>query len=649
MTHTLPIQVIHQKVGGGDPVDITPWVDSLEFRSTSPGGYATASFTLNIPLVDLPITYTQYSWIDIVNTASSTVLWEGLGEDPGRFSGPDGQTFRFTAVGASSTFKDIKRPYVAIDSSLESWTRGAPPYMQETTALAVDSEVSVGGPAILMSVPSGTTLPGGFGIGYVQYLPMTQSRQLIGSIQAIDMESGQDDEFLIGFLGLYQKTPVSAATVGPGVLALDFIAGNIIDGVVLTPGMRILIKNQINPVENGVGVVQIIGAPVRPSDADTPAELTYATVPVNSGTLNAGRSFTQVTVNPVLGVSPVIFVPYPAAGSLVASHVVSSIPTFTQLLSGIDFGFLNSIALTWQKTDGAVEAGSACWTRFGSIIVKPILHDRFGTVVSNPPTEFTTWREMVGDLLGTSTRLALIDGPTAYLDDAFEGPPPTPITHRTYPDGVTADEILADLLLTEPAYTWAVWGRLPNEKYLFEWRPRPGVIAYEADLAFEALDCPGSTAELWNSVAVRWRDQTGNILSARYASDVPLLTAAGLVREEVIDLGDNVDASGSTVEVTALGFLSDHARPIRSGTLTVTRPLFHEGLEEFVDPWQLVPPFWIRVTGATSALLPLSDEPDGATVFEVVGVTYSTSTASAVLDLDQPRPRWRRPEMGRRR
>lgn len=83
------------------------------------------------------------------------------------------------------------------------------------------------------------------------------------------------------------KEPVRVATTASGTLATSFASGQILDGVTLATGDRILVKNQAAPAENGIYVVAASGAPARAADADTGAELLGAIVAVTNGTVNA--------------------------------------------------------------------------------------------------------------------------------------------------------------------------------------------------------------------------------------------------------------------------------------------------------------------------------------------------------------------------
>lgn len=97
------------------------------------------------------------------------------------------------------------------------------------------------------------------------------------------------------------KQPVRAATTTAGTLATAFANGQTIDGVALTTGARILIKDQAAGAENGIYTVNAAGAPTRATDADTTAELNSATAYVIAGTVNADKAFTQTANDAVVG------------------------------------------------------------------------------------------------------------------------------------------------------------------------------------------------------------------------------------------------------------------------------------------------------------------------------------------------------------
>jgi hypothetical protein len=83
------------------------------------------------------------------------------------------------------------------------------------------------------------------------------------------------------------KKSVKVATTDPLVLLSDFEAGDTIDGITLSLGDRVLIKNQSNGIENGIYSVNASGAPTRVSDLPSGASAASIFTIVQQGTLNA--------------------------------------------------------------------------------------------------------------------------------------------------------------------------------------------------------------------------------------------------------------------------------------------------------------------------------------------------------------------------
>lgn len=83
------------------------------------------------------------------------------------------------------------------------------------------------------------------------------------------------------------KASVKAASTANGVLATAFENGDTLDGITLSTGDRILLKDQSAPAENGIYIVNASGAPTRATDMDAWAEIPGAFVAVEQGTANA--------------------------------------------------------------------------------------------------------------------------------------------------------------------------------------------------------------------------------------------------------------------------------------------------------------------------------------------------------------------------
>jgi hypothetical protein len=96
------------------------------------------------------------------------------------------------------------------------------------------------------------------------------------------------------------KDSVRVASTAALTLATGFANGQVIDGITLVTGDRILVKNQAAPAENGIWIVTA-GAPTRATDADASAEISLGTqLYVESGTANGG----QIWIVSAVGATP---------------------------------------------------------------------------------------------------------------------------------------------------------------------------------------------------------------------------------------------------------------------------------------------------------------------------------------------------------
>jgi hypothetical protein len=120
--------------------------------------------------------------------------------------------------------------------------------------------------------------------------------------------------------GLDVKESVRVATTASVLLASALENGDVIDGVTLATGNRVLVKNQDTASENGIYVVQATGAAVRATDADTSAEVTSGMFTfVSEGTINADSGWVLSTNDTItLGTTGLTFVQFSGAGQITA-------------------------------------------------------------------------------------------------------------------------------------------------------------------------------------------------------------------------------------------------------------------------------------------------------------------------------------------
>jgi hypothetical protein len=134
--------------------------------------------------------------------------------------------------------------------------------------------------------------------------------------------------------GLDVKQSVRAATTTAVTLSSGLEAGDLLDGVTLVAGNRILVKDQggagVAHVDNGIYVVQESGAPVRSSDANGTAdtgEVTPGTfVFVEEGTANADKGFVVSTNGTItVGSTAIAWTQFSGAGSFTAGDGLSQV------------------------------------------------------------------------------------------------------------------------------------------------------------------------------------------------------------------------------------------------------------------------------------------------------------------------------------
>lgn len=181
-------------------------------------------------------------------------------------------------------------------------------------------------------------------------------------------------------LGLDVKESVRVATTAPLTIASDLEAGDVVDGVTLVAGNRVLVKNQSTGSENGIYVVQASGAAVRATDFDSSGDVTPGAFTfVEEGTANADSGWVLTTNATItLGTTALTFAQFSGAGSITAGdgltktgntiNVVGTADRITVNADSVDIAStyagqssittLGTISSgTWEATDVAVAHG----------------------------------------------------------------------------------------------------------------------------------------------------------------------------------------------------------------------------------------------------------------------------------------------------
>ena len=128
--------------------------------------------------------------------------------------------------------------------------------------------------------------------------------------------------------GLDVKQSVRVATTAAINLSLDLEAGDVIDGVTLVAGDRVLVKEQGTASENGIYVAVASGAASRSSDANGTAdtgELKSGTFTfVEEGTINSDKGFVLSTNGTItVGSTAIVWTQFSGAGSFTSGDGLS--------------------------------------------------------------------------------------------------------------------------------------------------------------------------------------------------------------------------------------------------------------------------------------------------------------------------------------
>ncbi len=119
--------------------------------------------------------------------------------------------------------------------------------------------------------------------------------------------------------GLHIHEAAIAATTANVNLANALENGDVIDGVTLATGNRILVKNQTTQSQNGIYVVASSGAPTRASDFDTAAEVDLGDfIFVSSGTVNGSTGWVQTNNPATIGTDALAFTQFSGSGTFLA-------------------------------------------------------------------------------------------------------------------------------------------------------------------------------------------------------------------------------------------------------------------------------------------------------------------------------------------
>jgi hypothetical protein len=126
-------------------------------------------------------------------------------------------------------------------------------------------------------------------------------------------------------VGIDWKASVRAATTLNLDISADLENGDVVDGVTLATGDRVLVKDQSTGSQNGIYIVSASGAASRSTDADSATELTANfAVFVEEGTVNADSGFTLTNNGAItIGTTDLVFTQFTGLGQVTAGDGLS--------------------------------------------------------------------------------------------------------------------------------------------------------------------------------------------------------------------------------------------------------------------------------------------------------------------------------------
>lgn len=606
---------------------VTNAVDDFSFRSSVPGGFASATITLHRPSIagspgsgylfgadksQFDQLARLFNRVQIVDQRSAEIVWEGRIEGPRRSS--DSDTWELSCLGAAVVAGDIQRPMFYIDSSIESWIVKPQDWWQfqadETTKTI---EVRWEGDLIW---------PGPAGSGFALFKALTWQRA---------QECGVH-------IGRYDITFASSAPAGAGGQDPTHLWNSIsLDGFGTVGGDGLF--HATNYTQDVRHWRRVNGTP--------------STFAATGGWLLDDVNLIDID----MGVGATgTFGDYTTAPDKVVGRIASP---HVQVL----------------RLD-----------RAGEPLTDPA--DYPGDYVTLPQVvEDVVGRFLVsGWSLGSTAGHSSVNDPDwpfpghvrpidLYMDTSSDAA----FTHLAYFDGATAEQILGDMMNAQPDAYWALWesrwgatdqsGDRNAFGHRFEWATWPLNWGYQAT-SLDGLEEQPTGENLYNYVTYVyprddiWSNEPGYKIAQGAFSQKPsgdLSTPGGfhegndlawgrVSRATVVHREESTDLITARDETA--GLLSRFRKTGNTGTVTVRRPIHYydpgetsySGASRMVQPWEIRPGKLIKITdvaprGRIDDHSHGQDAPPQAhdgTVWRVIATEYSSSDNSCRLELDQP-------------
>lgn len=387
--------------------------------------------------------------------------------------------------------------------------------------------------------------------------------------------------------GLSVKTAVRVATTANITLS----GTQTIDGVVLSAGDRVLVKNQTTTTENGVYDVSA-GAWSRSTDSDTGAELVNAFYFVTLGTTLQATGWTQSTPGPItIGSTAIVFNQFSGAadyqagngltksgltfnvGTASASRIVVNADDIDLATTGVTAGTYNRFTVdaygritsaTAGTTDNLVEGSTNLF--FTNVRAQAAITGAASSIVN---TNLTASRALVSDVSGkvtvsavTASEIGFLSGVTSAIQTQLNTKQPLDATLTALAATITAADTMiyfSGVDVAQIASLTAFGRTIMSAADATTGRAALGVVigtdvqAYDPDLgAIAALS--GTSGFLKKTAANTWSLDTNTYLtgnqSITLSGDVTGTGATGIA-VTLANSGVTAGTYGSATQVPA--------------------------------------------------------------------------------------------------
>jgi hypothetical protein len=198
--NTNPLSLAVRLVTIRSDIHIEDQIRDLTFRIVIPGGFASATFSLDRPLSVIPNEIALFGKVYVYDTRHGATIWEGLLEDPGRGASEQGEIWELTAIGPSAHVRDRFAPYILVDKSLERWHRSRYSTSAAETTVGELNDGITGAdetPALIIHASEGTTITTSWAGDWI-YRSILYAGQKIARIRADHREDGTSTNYKVG-------------------------------------------------------------------------------------------------------------------------------------------------------------------------------------------------------------------------------------------------------------------------------------------------------------------------------------------------------------------------------------------------------------------------------------------------------------------